>query len=303
MTAIKKDAPLSITPLALEVAARHAIKERTAKKEACGFIVGRNGVGERVIPLLNHHEQPMLHYRMSDTAVLEVFAEVDRTGEDVVAHYHSHPFTRPLPSDNDLQVKDHSHGYLIIGFDEQQPRAKAYRMDLEAIGVPRATEVLLHLAVDGEAYTPKPPQVAWSLTEGNTVRLQYVRHGHTARRSVVAIITRSTPTTVYLKPERPGRNIPQSLPVTRILHAEVLNESAAARHLRNVTAVQARRLAQLISQGPAEDVAEIVEILAAAYPLRLGRPPLPDAPEPPATPVSAPLQSQTGMIAKPVIIG
>lgn len=300
-----KDTPVSITPRALEAATLHAISERNAGKEACGFIVGRDGVGERVIRLVNHHDNPARNYRMADTAVMEVFHEIDRTGEEVVTHYHSHPHDEPKPSIADLQDKDHSHAYLIIGFDGEQPRAKAYRMDLEAIGVPRATEVLLHLSEDGQAYTPAPPKVAWALTEGNTVRLSYVRHGHNALRQVVAVITRSTPSAVYLKPERPGRNIPQSLPVERILAAEVINESPMAQALRHRTAVQARRLAQLITQGPGQDVAEIVQILAAAYPIKFVKPPLPQE-EPPATPVKPdrPLVASTSRaLAKPVIIG
>lgn len=304
MTRIMKNQPVSITPHALESATLHCIAEKSANREACGFIVGRDGVGERAIRLVNHHEDQASNYRMADAAVVGVFNEVDETGEDVVAHYHSHPSGEAIPSDDDLQVRDHSHAYVIIGFDNNQPRAKAYRMDLEAIGVPRATEVLIHLSEDGLPYTPAPPKVAWSLTEGNTVRLGYVRHGHVQKRSVVAVISRATPTTVYLTPERPGRNIPQSLPISRIQSAEVLKESALAKQLRQRTITQARRLVQLLAQGPGQDVAEIVEILAAAYPINLGRsagPSTPDDPQDRA--VSVKPVKATGILARPVIIG
>lgn len=294
MTRVTKDMPLSITPRALEAATLHAISEKSLGREACGFIVGRGGVGERVIRLKNHHLEPARNYRMADTAVLAVFDEIDGTGEEVVSHYHSHPHDDPIPSPDDLKVDDHTHGYLIIGFDGDQPRAKAYRMDLQAIGVPRATEVLLHLSEDGQAYTPAPPKVSWALTEGNTVKVTYTRHGHVQRRTVIAVITRSTPTTIYIKPERPGRNIPQSLPVNRLLTVEVMKEAPLAQALRQRTVVQARRLAQMIAQGPSDDVAEVVQILAAAYPMRDNR----AAVDPPVITPDA-----TGILPRPVIIG
>jgi hypothetical protein len=223
-----------------------------------------------------------------------VSEEMDRTGEEIVAHYHSHPTGQPIPSPGDLENREHGHAYVIIGFDDEQPRAKAYRLDLEAIGVPRATEVLIYLAEDGQPYTPKPPEVPWALTEGNKVRLGYIRQGHTERRTVVAIISRATPTTIHLTPSLRGRNIPQSLPVNRILSAEVLQESDVAKSLRMATVRQARRAAQLIQQGPGDDVAEIAAILAAAYPLRLGNVTLVEDEEP--LPRALPQ-------AKPVVIG
>ena len=79
---------------------------REAPNECCGLFAGvvKDGVGtvERIYPLLNAAASPVL-YESDPRSMLDTYRDMTARGIDVVAVYHSHPTSAPIPSKTDLE--------------------------------------------------------------------------------------------------------------------------------------------------------------------------------------------------------
>lgn len=271
------DTPLSILPRVLEEVTKFCLDE--APHEACGFIVGHNGVGQRILrvdnvqPYVSDKENVTNAYQMSNDDILAVMGMIDETGEDLVAVYHSHPKSEPIPSQRDTQVRDVDPAYLIISLADGQPRARAWRFDVEYIGERRTTEVLLYLSENGKPYSEEQNSpVPWALSTGNRVEITYTRPNNSVRRKVRATITGNRVemedvVTIELKGEE--ELDPKSILLSRIQSVRVLKESAEARRTRSKLQALARWCAQMMSEGKFSEIGSVIEILAAAYPKSL----------------------------------
>ena len=82
--------------------------------EVCGVIVGRDERATRVIRCRNVAEDPRASgglrrsaetgYVIDPLQLRDIYDEVDRTGERILAYYHSHPaFAEPRPSRTDIR--------------------------------------------------------------------------------------------------------------------------------------------------------------------------------------------------------
>src|SRR5262245_49369171 len=95
----------------------HAVEERP--HECCGLLAGRvvDGIGRaaRIYRLVNALESPV-EYESEPRSMLAAMRDMIAAGLDVVAVYHSHPTSRPIPS-----AKDRERNYsedvvnLIVG--------------------------------------------------------------------------------------------------------------------------------------------------------------------------------------------
>ena len=105
---------------------------RAHPREGCGFLVGRNGVVERHLPIPNVAARPD-RFRMAPRRQVEALLAVARAGQEIVAIYHSHPQGPAWPSardGSDLTFPDALQ--LIVSLrrrDRPVARAFAWRQD------------------------------------------------------------------------------------------------------------------------------------------------------------------------------
>jgi [CysO sulfur-carrier protein]-S-L-cysteine hydrolase len=99
--------------------------------ECCGLLAGRveGGVG-RVsdrFPLPNFAADPGREYESDPKAMFDAVRAVRRDGTDVLAVYHSHPTSDPIPSRTDLD-RNYGEGVvnLIISLKTGQPQVKGW---------------------------------------------------------------------------------------------------------------------------------------------------------------------------------
>ena len=85
-----------------------------AASEVCGVIAGQGDRATRVIRCRNVAEDPRASgglrrsaetgYVIDPLQLRDIYDEIDRTGERVLAYYHSHPaFAQPRPSYTDIR--------------------------------------------------------------------------------------------------------------------------------------------------------------------------------------------------------
>jgi proteasome lid subunit RPN8/RPN11 len=112
----------------------HAVEERP--RECCGLLAGRvvDGIGraERLYRLINALASPV-EYESEPRSMLAAMRDMIAAGLDVVAVYHSHPTSRPVPS-----AKDRERNYsedvvnLIVGLISDPPEVCGWWLTAEA---------------------------------------------------------------------------------------------------------------------------------------------------------------------------
>jgi proteasome lid subunit RPN8/RPN11 len=114
-------------PLYAEMIAQ-AVDE--APLECCGVLAGTvtEGVGEVVAryPLANAAASPT-EYESDGRAMFDAWREMRERGIDVLAVYHSHPTSPPVPSKTDL-ARNYSETVvnLIIGMQQSPPTVRGW---------------------------------------------------------------------------------------------------------------------------------------------------------------------------------
>jgi proteasome lid subunit RPN8/RPN11 len=106
--------------------------------EACGALAGRDGRAEKVYPMRNAEESPVV-YRFDEREQLRVFSEVEERGWDLLAFFHSHPRTEAYPSPTDRALahwRDPVTGeespaypgvrYMILSLATDRPSLRAF---------------------------------------------------------------------------------------------------------------------------------------------------------------------------------
>lgn len=255
-------ATLVITSTAAREIVQHC-KEAAPSREACGFVVGKEGVGTRTILMKNVHPEPERRFRMDDEQVVNVMAYLDVIGEDVLAMWHSHTDSEPILSVTDVAaIRDTSLAYLVVSLAGGRVRTRAYRIDVPFIGMKQPREVFLQV---GEIEQPDGP---WSLTPGNHVTIGYVRPGRGTTLSFVSgTITSVTEGQVSFDKDRPGLIGPSTIGMDRIRQVTVHAESDAASRVRAQMSLNARHLVAALGTPDATTVPAIVAALAAAFPV------------------------------------
>jgi len=70
--------------------------------EACGVIVGKNGVPTRVIEMSNGDESTV-SFTFEAREQIHVWREMEERGEELLVVYHSHTASHPVPSTKDTR--------------------------------------------------------------------------------------------------------------------------------------------------------------------------------------------------------
>ena len=107
---------------------KHAYAE--APNECCGVLLGRGEVVDVVIPCRNVHETPQIRYTMDGEDLFRVNRLQDERGWDLVGIYHSHPATKPEPSETDRALAAYPDArYVIISLrDPTRAEVRAWRI-------------------------------------------------------------------------------------------------------------------------------------------------------------------------------
>jgi len=119
---------LSIPPSIFEEMILHARAELPA--ECCGILAGsiENGVGHvsEHYPLVNALASPT-EYESEPRSMLAAHKAMRASGTEILAVYHSHPSSDPIPSQRDLE-RNYGEGvlHLIIGLRSSKPDVRGW---------------------------------------------------------------------------------------------------------------------------------------------------------------------------------
>ena len=123
-------------PLAEELVA-HALAD--LPNECCGMISGAGGVATRVHRAANTESSPFM-YVMDPREQLRIMDEIDASGDDLLAVYHSHTRSAAYPSRTDVELAFFPETlYLIVSLaDRDAPEIRAFRI---ARGAPEGDQI------------------------------------------------------------------------------------------------------------------------------------------------------------------
>lgn len=100
---------------------------RAAPAEACGILAGRGGAVRRVYPLRNVAETPLTRFLADPTEQLRAFNDLESRGLELMAVYHSHPASPPVPSETDVGMAFYPDAlHVIVSLAGARPRIRCY---------------------------------------------------------------------------------------------------------------------------------------------------------------------------------
>jgi proteasome lid subunit RPN8/RPN11 len=120
----------------------HALAEQP--NECCGIVAAKDGVATAVHHVTNVHNYPSAGYVMDGAEVIRLLSEIEDAGGELGAIYHSHPRTKPEPSQTDINLAlapDTKQPlwpgtlYIIIGFPDADKGAQVRTFQIDADGV------------------------------------------------------------------------------------------------------------------------------------------------------------------------
>lgn len=109
----------------------HALEE--APREACGLIVGLDGVGALVVRCRNAHPEPTSRYQVHPDDLRAAVSPMRDESRELVAIYHSHPRSQPVPSPTDRAdaARWPEPAYVLASWRTGAPELRAFRLDGE----------------------------------------------------------------------------------------------------------------------------------------------------------------------------
>lgn len=92
--------------------------QQSPENEICGLIGGRNGNAEHCYPVDNTAFDQARRYQMDPREQIDVMRQMRKSGETLIAIYHSHPHAPALPSETDLAEAEYTDAaYLIVSLN------------------------------------------------------------------------------------------------------------------------------------------------------------------------------------------
>lgn len=102
----------------------HARSE--APNECCGMIASRDGEAVKVYRATNAAASP-LRYEIDGAEQYRIQMQIENSGLDLGAIYHSHTRTEPYPSQTDINLAFYPDAmYLIVGLASEEPEVRAF---------------------------------------------------------------------------------------------------------------------------------------------------------------------------------
>jgi proteasome lid subunit RPN8/RPN11 len=110
----------------LDQVVAHALED--APNECCGMIAAEDGRAVRVYRAENAAASP-LRYEIEPRAQYRIEMEIDGSGLEIGAIYHSHTRSEPYPSQTDVNLAFHPDAlYVIVGVAGDEPEVRAFRI-------------------------------------------------------------------------------------------------------------------------------------------------------------------------------
>ena len=130
---------MKLSPGLAETIIVHAREE--FPNECCGLIAGRDGVATRVLPTINTEGTPFM-YVMDPHEQADLMEEIEDSGEDLLAIYHSHTRSAAYPSKTDVELAFFAEPlYVIVSLqDENTPVIRAFLLERSAAEGEQITE-------------------------------------------------------------------------------------------------------------------------------------------------------------------
>ena len=109
-------------------------------RECCGLLFGDGEVVDRLVRGRNVHPTPETRYEIDPAQLREAIAGNDDDDRFLVGIYHSHPRTKPEPSDFDVANSFWpAQVYVLASLRSEPPEVFAYRIkDREVTKIPIA---------------------------------------------------------------------------------------------------------------------------------------------------------------------
>lgn len=267
--------PVLMTAKALEQMVAHCVAEGARGKEACGFAFSERGsrvaIGTR--PITNVHVDPGKYYDTDGNAVVEAYRSFDQNGFEPQAFFHSHLTSPPIMSDgfegSDMQrAIDTSVAYVIVSLEGDRPKARAYRVRRQFVGVAECVEVPIQVS----QYNGNVPAVEypWALAPGNEVTLTYTRTSTLTGPGVgqvSALVLTCDEDAVTIKGKRTnGVKPPTTLSRSRIRTVVLKVEGDAAAKIRRQATLNARSLSNALAAGDVSLVSALGKAITTAFP-------------------------------------
>lgn len=107
----------------------HALEDDP--REACGLLIGLDGVAQSVVRCRNDHPEPTARYRVSPDDLRRAIAGMGDEDRELVAIYHSHPRSQPAPSPTDREDARAwpKPIYVLASWRTGAPELRAYRLE------------------------------------------------------------------------------------------------------------------------------------------------------------------------------
>jgi proteasome lid subunit RPN8/RPN11 len=122
---------VKLAPALAEELIAHAVAD--LPNECCGMIAGAAGVAHRVIRAGNAQGGPFM-YVMEPREQMRIMDEIDDSGDELLAIYHSHTRSAAYPSRTDVELAFFPDTlYLIVSVaDRAAPVIRAFRLSRAA---------------------------------------------------------------------------------------------------------------------------------------------------------------------------
>ena len=113
----------------------HALEE--APNECCGMVASKDGAAKRVLRATNIHASP-LRYEIEAGEMFRLLSEIEDSGLQLGAIYHSHTRSAPYPSQTDINIAVPPELgtpmwpgtiYVILGVAGAEPDVRAFEID------------------------------------------------------------------------------------------------------------------------------------------------------------------------------
>ncbi len=124
---------------------KHAMEDDP--DECCGIIAGRNGKATKFYRMTNVEHSPY-RYSMDNKVLNQVIMEIDDSGWEVMAIYHSHTHTEAYPSATDVRLASWPDAFYIL--ISLQNKTKAEERSLRTVD--GSVEVELQFSVVIRSY-------------------------------------------------------------------------------------------------------------------------------------------------------
>lgn len=98
-------------------------------QEGCGFVAGSHGRATHIYPIPNQLHSPT-HYQMAPQAQISTLYAIEAAHKQLLAIYHSHPNSPPVPSATDIAQAAYPQAmHLIVSLQNKtNPIIRGYRI-------------------------------------------------------------------------------------------------------------------------------------------------------------------------------